>query len=60
MCRELRVRLPCLQEVWQAIIGEELDCCRELNNQLQHILLAYVFDTDLVGQVKLFFAPEVH
>ena len=40
--------------------SEELDCWRELNNGLQHILLAYVFDTDLVGQVKLSFAPEVH
>ena len=25
VCRELRARLPCLQEVWQATIGEELD-----------------------------------
>ena len=60
MCRELRARLPCLQEVWQAIIGEELGCWGELDNRLQHIFLAYVFDTDLVGQVKLSFAPEVH
>ena len=45
MCSELRARLPCLQEVWQATIGEELDCWRELNNRLQRILLAYVFDT---------------
>ena len=29
----------------QATIGEELDCWRELNNRLQRILLAYVFDT---------------
>ena len=39
--------------------SEELDCWRELDNGLQHILLAYVFDTDLVGQAKLSFAPEV-
>ena len=60
VCRELRARLPCLQEVWQATIGEELDCWRELNNRLQRVFLAYVFDTDLVGQVKLSFALEVH
>ena len=46
------MRLPCLQEVWQATIGEELDCSRELNNRLQRVFLAYVFDTDLVGQVN--------
>ena len=54
------MRLPCLQEVWQALIVEELGCWRELNNWLQRILLAYVFGTDPVGQVKLSFAPEVH
>ena len=32
----------------------------ELNNRSQRVFLAYVFDTDLVGQVKLSFAPEVH
>ena len=48
---ELRARLPCLQEVWQATIGEELDCWRELNNRLQRILLAYVFDTASIAFV---------
>ena len=60
VCRQLHARLPCLQEAWQATIGEELDCWTELNNRSQRVFLAYVFDTDLVGQVKLSFAPEVH
>ena len=41
-------------------IGKELDCWREPNNRLQRVFLAYIFDTDLVWQVKLSFAPEVH
>ena len=44
----------------RGMASEELDIWRELNNGLQHILLAYVFDTDIVGQVKLSFGPEVH